>query len=76
MQPTRQEAVWVQCVSAALAAAAGWAAYIVLTRQIGTLFSAQDGLCLSLMLAATIAIPVSCVLEPTGEWVALPAIAG
>lgn len=61
----------------ALGGAAGWAAYIVLMRHIGRLFSAQDGLCLSLMVAATSAVPVSYVLEPTGEWLAhLPAIAG
>lgn len=61
----------------AIAAGAGWAAYIVLMRHLGTLFSAQDGLCLSLIVATTIAIPVSYVLEPTGEWLAhLPAVAG
>jgi inner membrane transporter RhtA len=61
----------------ALAAAAGWAAYIVLMRHIGRLFSAQDGLCLSLVVATTIAIPVSYLLEPTGDWLThLPAIAG
>jgi inner membrane transporter RhtA len=61
----------------ALGGAAGWAAYIVFMRDIGRLFSAQDGLCLSLGIATIIALPVSYVLEPTGEWLAhLPAIAG
>lgn len=61
----------------ALAAAAGWAAYIVLMRHIGRLFSAQDGLCLSLVVATMIAIPVSYLLESPGDWLGhLPAIAG
>ena len=61
----------------ALGGAAGWAAYIVLMRRIGELFSAQDGLCLSLVVAAAIAVPASYLLEPTGEWLAnFAAIAG
>ena len=61
----------------ALGGAAGWAAYIVLMRRIGELFSAQDGLCLSLVVAAAIAVPASYLLEPTGEWLShFAAIAG
>jgi inner membrane transporter RhtA len=61
----------------ALGGAAGWAAYIVLMRRIGELFSAQDGLCLSLVVAAAIAVPASYLLEPTGEWFShFAAIAG
>ena len=61
----------------ALGGAVGWAAYIVLMRRIGQLFSAQDGLCLSLVVAAAIAVPASYLLEPTGEWLPhFAAIAG
>jgi inner membrane transporter RhtA len=61
----------------ALGGAAGWAAYIVLMRHIGRLFSAQDGLCLSLMIAAILAMPAALLLEPAGEWLAhLPAVVG
>lgn len=61
----------------ALGGAAGWAAYIVLMRRIGELFSAQDGLCISLIVAAAIAMPSSYLLEPTGEWLTnFAAIAG
>src|SRR5262245_4250578 len=61
----------------ALGGAAGWAAYIVLMRRIGRLFSEQDGLCLSLTVAALLALPISFLLEPGGESLSLlPAIAG
>lgn len=61
----------------ALGGAAGWAAYIVLMRHIGKLFSAQDGLCLSLLIAAIVAVPIGFLLEPTGEWLPhIPAIIG
>ncbi len=64
-------------VAFALAGALGWASHIVLMRRIGILFSAHDGLCLSITIAAIIALPVSYVLEPAGQWFAhLPAIAG
>lgn len=60
-----------------LAAAAGWAGYIVLMRHIGQLFSDQDGLCLSFTTAAIVALPAAFLLEPAGHWLAhLPAIAG
>lgn len=64
-------------VAFALGGAIGWAAHIVLMRQIGILFSAQDGLCLSVSIAAMIALPISFILEPDGLLLAhLPAIAG
>jgi inner membrane transporter RhtA len=45
-------------------------------RHIGRLFSAQDGLCLSLLIASIVAVPVALVLE-AGEWLShLPAIFG
>jgi inner membrane transporter RhtA len=61
----------------ALGGAAGWAAYIVLMRRIGRLFSEQDGVCLAVTVAALLALPISFLLEPGGEWLPLlPAIAG
>ncbi len=64
-------------VAFALAGALGWASHIVLMRRIGLLFSAHDGLCLSIAIASIIALLVSCILEPGGQWLThLPAIAG
>jgi inner membrane transporter RhtA len=61
----------------ALAAACGWAGYIVLMRHVGRLFSAQEGLCLSLIIAAALALPAACFLEPRAGWLGqLPAVAG
>jgi inner membrane transporter RhtA len=61
----------------ALGAACGWAGYIVLMRHVGRLFSAQDGLCLSLVIAAALALPVACVLDPPAHWIGqLPVVAG
>ncbi len=61
----------------ALAAACGWAAYIVLMRHVGQLFSAQEGLCLSLLVAAALALPAACFLEPPVHWLGqMPAVAG
>lgn len=61
----------------ALAAACGWAGYIVLMRHVGRLFSAQEGLCLSLLTAAALALPAACFLEPPADWLGqLPAVAG
>lgn len=61
----------------ALGAACGWAGYIVLMRQVGRLFSAQEGLCLSLLTAAALALPAACLLEPSGAWLGeLPSVAG
>lgn len=61
----------------ALAAACGWAGYIVLMRHVGRLFSAQEGLCLSLLAAAALALPAACFLEPPVDWLGqLPAVAG
>jgi inner membrane transporter RhtA len=64
-------------VAFALGGAVGWAAHIVLMRRIGILFSALDGLSLSLSIAAMITLPVSFLLEPgTMSLSYLPAIAG
>jgi inner membrane transporter RhtA len=41
------------------AAAIAWAAYIVCMRHVGQLFSAQQGLCLSLIVAAVVALGVA-----------------
>lgn len=61
----------------ALGAACGWAGYIVLMRHVGRLFSAQEGLCLSLATAAALALPAACFLEPPAHWLGqLPAVAG
>ena len=60
----------------ALGAACGWAGYIVLMRHVGRLFSAQDGLCLSLIVAAALALPAALVLEPPSHWIGeLPVVA-
>jgi inner membrane transporter RhtA len=46
-------------------------------RRIGRLFSEQDGLCLSLTVAALLALPISFLLEPGGKWLSLlPAVPG
>src|SRR5271168_2515588 len=61
----------------ALGAACGWAGYIVLMRHVGRLFSAQEGLCLSLIVAAALALPAAWLLAPPADWLAnLPAVAG
>ena len=61
----------------ALAAGTGWACYIVLMRHVGRLFSAQDGLCLSFLMAALFALPVAFCLTPTTGWLQhLPDIFG
>jgi len=61
----------------ALGAACGWAGYIVLMRLVGRLFSAQEGLCLSLIAAAVLALPAACFLEPPAHWLGqLPEVAG
>ncbi len=49
----------------ALVSACGWAAYIVLMQHVGRLFSKQDGLCLSIVIAATIAFGIVLVLKPS-----------
>jgi inner membrane transporter RhtA len=61
----------------AAGAGCGWALYIVLMRHVGKLFTAQEGLCLSLIFAATFALPAAWLLAPPANWRAgLPAIAG
>ncbi len=61
----------------ALGAASGWAGYIVLMRHVGRLFSAQEGLCLSFTVAAIVAVPVACALDPPVHWLGQwPAVAG
>jgi inner membrane transporter RhtA len=61
----------------AAGAACGWAGYIVLMRHVGRLFSAQEGLCLSLITAASLALPAACFLEPPAHWLhQLPLVAG
>jgi inner membrane transporter RhtA len=61
----------------AAASACGWAGYIVLMRHVGKLFSAQDGLCLSLITAAALALPAAWLLAPPADWlVGLPVVAG
>lgn len=49
----------------ALISACGWAVYIVLMRHVGRLFSQQEGLCLSLMVAAVVALPLIWIMEPS-----------
>lgn len=61
----------------ALGAAAGWACYIVLMRHVGALFSAQEGLCLSVLMAAIFALLVAFSLEPMRPlWPHIPTIFG
>ncbi|CAM2195507.1 inner membrane transporter RhtA [Paraburkholderia kururiensis] len=61
----------------ACGAALGWGAYIVLTRRVGQLFSQQEGLALSLAVAAVVALPVARTLDPAGLPAALwPSAAG
>lgn len=61
----------------ALVAALGWAGYIILLRHVGQLFSGQDGLCLSLVIASLTALPIALIFEPTGHWfINLSIIAG
>ncbi len=59
----------------ALGSAVAWAAYIVLMRHVGRLFSAQEGLCLSFAVAAIVAVPVACLLDSPAHWLGqLPAM--
>jgi inner membrane transporter RhtA len=61
----------------ALAAACGWACYIVLMRHVGRLFSEQEGLSLSFIAAALVALPLAFAVEPSELSLAqLPAAAG
>ncbi len=61
----------------ALAAACGWAGYIILMRHVGRLFSQQQGLSLSFVAAATVALPLAFAIEPSELSLAqLPAAAG
>jgi inner membrane transporter RhtA len=49
----------------------------MLMRHVGKLFSAQDGLCLSLIVAAALALPAAWLLAPPADWlVGLPVVAG
>jgi inner membrane transporter RhtA len=58
-------------------AACCWGSYIVLLRQVGRLFSEQDGLSVSFILAAMFAIPVAFLIAPSElSWEMLPAAAG
>lgn len=60
----------------ALVAACGWALYIVLTRHVGRLFPDNDGLALSFIVAALVALPLAFVIAPSGlSWAQLPAAA-
>ncbi len=60
-----------------LSAALSWACYLIVTRHVGQLFSRQDGLCLSFIVAAAASMPVAAGLEPTEQWTPLlPAAAG
>lgn len=64
-------------VAFALASGVGWGCYIVLMRHVGRLFMGHDGLCLSLLAAATVALPAAVLLDPAGLALAqLPAAAG
>lgn len=61
----------------ALGAACGWACYIVLARHVGRLFAKQDGLSLSFIVAALVALPLAYAVSPTEiSWTRLPAAAG
>jgi inner membrane transporter RhtA len=61
----------------ALAAACGWTGYIILMRHVGRLFSEQQGLCLSFIVAAAVALPLAFAIEPSELSIAqLPAAAG
>jgi len=61
----------------AAGAGCGWALYIVLMRHVGKLFTAQEGLCLSLIFAAAFALPAAWFLAPPADWLAgLPAVMG
>lgn len=60
----------------ALVAACGWALYIVLTRHVGRLFPDNEGLALSFVAAALVALPLAFVVAPSGlSWAQLPAAA-
>jgi inner membrane transporter RhtA len=60
-----------------LISACCWAAYIVLMRHVGRLFSKHDGLCLSLLIAAVLASIIVAVLKPSEIILAeLPTAAG
>jgi inner membrane transporter RhtA len=64
-------------IAYALASACGWAGYIVFTRHVGQIFSAQEGLCLSIVVAACCAVPAVLLVEQHGPSLAqLPAAAG
>jgi inner membrane transporter RhtA len=52
----------------AAGAACGWAAYIILMRHVGNLFTALEGLCLSLIFAAALALPAAWLLAPPSGW--------
>jgi len=54
-----------------LSAALSWACYIILSRHVGRLFSRQDGLCLSFVVAAVATMPAAAALEPSGHWLPL-----
>jgi inner membrane transporter RhtA len=61
----------------ALAAACGWASYIILMRHVGQLFSEQEGLSLSFIVAALVALPLAFAIEPSELSLAqLPVAAG
>jgi len=61
----------------ALATACGWAGYIILMRHVGRLFSEQEGLTLSFIAAAAVAVPLAFAIQPSGLSLAqLPAAAG
>ncbi len=61
----------------ALASACGWAGYIIQMRRVGRLFSEQEGLALSIIVAAFVALPLAFLIEPSELSLAqLPAAAG
>jgi inner membrane transporter RhtA len=66
-------------VGIAFAAASGvaWAAYIVGMRRVGQLFTKQQGLCLSFVVAAIVALALSSSFaRPEMKWADLPIAAG
>lgn len=61
----------------AVVSACGWACYIILTRHVGRLFSEQEGLSLSFITAAIVALPLAFAIDPTQLSLAqLPVAAG
>jgi len=61
----------------ALAASCGWAGYIILMRHVGRLFSEQEGLSLSFIAAAIVAVPLAFAVAPSEVSLAqLPMAAG